>query len=77
MSNRLICICNFVDEKEIRLLLKKGAESTKDIQNLTRAGTSCGRCLPLIDELVAQHQKGKPKVRQEKLGFGPLKDQII
>lgn len=71
MTNRLICICNFVDEREIKSLLKKGAETTSDIQNLTRAGTSCGRCLPLIDELVAQHQKEKPKVRQEKLDFGP------
>jgi len=71
MSNRLICICNFVDEKEIKSLLKRGAKSTKDIQNLTRAGTSCGRCLPLIDELIVQNPKKKPKVRQQKLDFEP------
>jgi len=70
MSNRLICICNFVDEKEIISLLKKGAKSTKDIQFLTRAGTSCGRCLPLIDELVERHKNKKPKDRQGKLDFG-------
>lgn len=69
MSNRLICICNFVDEKEIKLLLNKGAVSTKDIQHLTRAGTSCGRCLPLIDELVTLHKNQKPKVPQSKLDF--------
>ena len=66
MSNRLICICNFVDEKEIKSLLKKGAVSIKDIQHLTRAGTSCGRCLPLIDELIALHINEKPKARQGK-----------
>jgi len=71
MSNRLICICNFVDEKEIKSLFKRGAKSTKDIQDLTRAGTSCGRCLPLIDELVVQNPKKKPKVRQQKLDFEP------
>lgn len=71
MSNRLICICNFVDEKEIKSLLKRGAKSTKDIQNLTRAGTSCGRCLPLIDELIVQNPKKKLKVRQQKLDFEP------
>ena len=70
MSNRLICICNFVDEKEIKSLLDKGAVSTKDIQHLTRAGTSCGRCLPLIDELVAIQIKEKPKARQKKLDLG-------
>jgi bacterioferritin-associated ferredoxin len=70
MSNRLICFCNLVDEKEIIALLNKGATSTKDIQQLTRAGTSCGRCLPLIDELVAFHEKQKPKARQGKLDLG-------
>jgi nitrite reductase (NADH) large subunit len=70
MSGRLICLCNFVDEKEIKSLLKRGAVSTKEIQNLTRAGTSCGRCLPLIDELVSNYQKEKPKDQQNKLDFG-------
>jgi len=70
MSNRLICICNFVDEKEINSLLKKGASSTKDIQFLTRAGTSCGRCLPLIDELVESFKNAKSKGQQGKLDFG-------
>jgi len=70
MSNRLICICNFVDEKEISSLLKKKAVSTKDIQFLTRAGTSCGRCLPLIDELVDSYKNAKPKDQQGKLDFG-------
>jgi bacterioferritin-associated ferredoxin len=71
MSNRLICICSFVDEKEIKSLLSKGAVSISDIQNLTRAGTSCGRCLPLIDELIEIHKNSKPKEQQVKLDFGP------
>lgn len=70
MSNRLICICNFVDEKEIVSLLKKGAKSTRDIQFLTRAGTSCGRCLPQIDELVESFKITKSKDQQKKLDFG-------
>ena len=70
MSNRLICICNFVDEREINSLLKKGAISTKEIQFLTRAGTSCGRCLPLIDELVETYKNEKSKDQQGKLNFG-------
>lgn len=70
MSNRLICICNLVDEKEIISVLKKGAVSAKDIQNITRAGTSCGRCLPVIDEIVSSYTKEKPKDQQGKLDFG-------
>lgn len=69
-GQRLVCLCNLVDEKEIKNLLKKGAETTADIQRLTRAGTSCGRCLPIIDALVEAHQKEKPKPQQGKLGLG-------
>ncbi len=70
MPTRLVCLCNFVDEKEILSFLKKGASSTKDIQQLTRAGTSCGKCLPVIDDLVSTHFAKKPKVQQNKLDFG-------
>lgn len=70
MVNRLVCLCNFVDEKEILTLLKKGAESTAEIQSLTCAGTSCGRCLPIIDDLVAKHKNRKPKNQQGKLELG-------
>lgn len=63
-------MCNFIEEKEIVATLKKGANSTKDIQNITGAGTSCGRCLPEIDQLVEDWQKEKPKEQQKKLNFG-------
>jgi len=69
MSNRLVCMCNLVDEKEIISMLKRGAASTSDIQRLTRAGTSCGKCLPVIDELVNEFQNRRPKVQQQ-LDFG-------
>ena len=67
MSGRLICICNLVDEREILSFLKKGAETTKDIQYHTRAGTSCGRCLPQIDQIVEDFKKEKPINPQGKL----------
>ena len=70
MAKRLVCICNLVQENEIISYLKKGAKSTKDIQMLTRAGSSCGRCLPEIDQIVEQYEKEKPKDPQKKLDFG-------
>jgi bacterioferritin-associated ferredoxin len=70
MARRLVCICNLIDQNEIEALLKKGAESTSDIQKFTRAGTSCGRCLPEIDELVEAHKKEKPEDQQKKLELG-------
>jgi bacterioferritin-associated ferredoxin len=70
MTNKLVCLCNFVDEKEIISFLKKGANSTSDIQRLTRAGTSCGKCLPIIDQIVDNFKQEKPKDQQIKLDFG-------
>lgn len=54
MNDRLVCFCNMVSEKEIIGELKEGARETSDIQRITRAGTSCGRCLILIDHLVEE-----------------------
>jgi bacterioferritin-associated ferredoxin len=31
----MVCLCNLVDEKEILSWLKKGANSTKEIQQFT------------------------------------------
>lgn len=67
MRRRLVCICNLVEESEIVSYLKKGAATTEEIQNLTRAGTSCGRCLPEIDQIVSEYKKSKPGELQGKL----------
>ena len=70
MGRKLVCLCNLIEEKEIVAALKKGASSSIEIQNITGAGTSCGRCLTEIDQLVENWQKEKPKEQQKKLNFG-------
>ncbi len=72
MGRRLVCICNMVTEDEIRIALKKGARSTSDIQKITRAGTSCGRCLVQIDGLVEEFLSELPDDPQQKLNFDNL-----
>lgn len=67
---KLVCLCNLVEEKEIISALKKGAASAEDIQRLTGAGLTCGRCLPEVDGLLEVHLKKKPKDLQKKLDFG-------
>ncbi|MHA7109572.1 (2Fe-2S)-binding protein [Sunxiuqinia elliptica] len=67
MGDRLVCLCNMVSEKEIEAALKKGARSTEDIQYLTRAGTSCGKCLMTIDQLVEEYELKAVVDPQQKL----------
>lgn len=69
MRDRLVCICNMVSEKEILGELKKGAEDTSAIQRITRAGTSCGRCLTTIDRMVDEYYLMHPQDPQGKLEF--------
>jgi bacterioferritin-associated ferredoxin len=69
MSRRLVCVCNVVTESEILQVLKKGARSTADIQLMTRAGTSCGRCLMEIDRIVEEFLAQKPEDPQQRLEF--------
>lgn len=67
---KLICICGLVEEKEVIVALKKGAASTEEIQQLTGAGRSCGRCLSEIEEMVLLHERRETKDLQRKLNFG-------
>ncbi len=70
VADRIVCLCNSVTEKEILSFLKRGANSTAEIQRLTGAGTSCGRCLPVIDNMVSTYKNKKPKEQQTKLNLG-------
>ena len=58
-----------VTEKEILDAVAKGARSTSDIQKMTRAGTSCGRCLPWIDSIVEEFVATLPADPQQKIKF--------
>ncbi len=69
MSKRLVCLCNMVTEKEITNALKNGARSTPDIQKITCAGTTCGRCLVIIDALVVDFLESLPVDQQQKIIF--------
>jgi len=62
-------LCNMVTEDEILAVLKKGARSTSEIQKLTGAGTSCGRCLVVIDSMVEEFIAGLPDDPQQKIDF--------
>ena len=69
MRSKLVCLCNLVTEDEIKDVLKKGAATTKEIQDFTRAGTTCGKCLPEIDALVEEFKKENPGDGQSKIKF--------
>jgi len=58
-----------VTEKEIHAALEKGARTTSEIQKITRAGTSCGRCLMWIDSIVEEFLANLPHDQQQRIDF--------
>jgi bacterioferritin-associated ferredoxin len=59
-----------VSEKEIAAALNKGAKTTKDIQDICYAGTTCGKCLMTIDAIVEEFHSKRPEDPQQSLQFG-------
>jgi len=63
----IVCNCNAVSKGEIvKAILEKGAKSLEDIQALTKASTSCGSCAELVEQILRQYVKEKPK-RENKI----------
>jgi nitrite reductase (NADH) large subunit len=51
-----VCSCNNVSAGQIRAAFAEGATTVDDIKVCTKAGTSCGSCLPLVIKLVEVEQ---------------------
>lgn len=52
MGDRLICGCVRVYQSDIEKAIENGARTFNDIQRMTKAGTSCGNCRPLVDKIL-------------------------
>ncbi len=56
-----VCNCNAVSYGEILKAIKEGAQSLEDVQKKTKASTSCGSCAVLIESILKEYVKVKPK----------------
>ena len=52
-GNKMICHCNQVDYITIRKAMIQGARTIEEIQEMTGAGTRCGRCLSDVERILA------------------------
>ncbi|MEL1249387.1 nitrate reductase [Aurantiacibacter gilvus] len=51
---KLVCVCHDVGEKVLRGAIEQGANSLPKLCEVTRAGTNCGSCRPILAQLLAQ-----------------------
>ena len=60
-DDSMVCTCNTVNAGEIRDLIRSGeCNSLDDIQVKTRAGGSCGACLPYVAGIVQVEITARP-----------------
>ncbi|MBN2806028.1 MAG: (2Fe-2S)-binding protein [Prolixibacteraceae bacterium] len=66
----IICRCNEVSDFEIRKFMKKHPHASFEALKLvTSAGTSCGRCKPLLQKIHERFSNEQPQNNQLRLPF--------
>jgi len=70
----IICNCNHISKREIvESICKRGLKCWEEVADSTEAGTSCGSCVQLIDDLILETNKEKGRldiatIKREGLG---------
>jgi nitrite reductase (NADH) large subunit len=58
-----VCSCNDVTKGDIlHAVAEQGCESVADVKQCTRAGTTCGSCVPTVKNLIEEHFASLGKV---------------
>ena len=51
-GNKIICHCKQVSVRDIRIAMVNGARTLDDIKEMTGAGSPCGKCKRLIENII-------------------------
>ena len=60
-----VCICRRVTDKTIRQCAREGACTVDEVGNMCRAGTDCGNCQDMIEDLIQEERPGHLHVLQQ------------
>ncbi|UJF25411.1 (2Fe-2S)-binding protein [Suttonella sp. R2A3] len=50
-----ICICHKINDKTITKSIADGANNRVALMNQLGAGTACGKCVSILDEMIDAH----------------------
>ena len=48
----VICVCKQVTERKIRKAVKEGRRRFVSVKQATEAGSSCGLCTPIVEDII-------------------------
>lgn len=54
-----VCICHGITDTQIREAAENGCKSVSELTMRTGAGSSCGTCMDMASDLLAQHSPAK------------------
>ncbi len=51
----LVCHCKAISEEDVRQAVRQGARTRRQVARSCGAGSRCGGCVPVIDEILSEH----------------------
>ncbi len=48
----VVCVCKQVTERKIRKAVKEGKRKFVSVKRATEAGSSCGMCQPIVEDII-------------------------
>ncbi|GEM_PF-1744460 len=53
----VVCVCKQVTERRIRKAVKSGRRRFVSVKQATEAGSSCGLCQPIVEDIIKNELK--------------------
>ncbi len=57
IKDGVICVCKQVTERKIRKAIKEGRRRFISVKQATEAGSGCGLCQPIIQDIIDDELK--------------------
>lgn len=55
----IVCCCFYVNEETVIDCVKSGCVTMRDVCTTTGAGLNCGKCRPMIQQIINYHKTNK------------------
>jgi bacterioferritin-associated ferredoxin len=62
----IVCHCKGITDRDIRKAVLEGASTCTDVERHCEAGTECGGCRPLIEQIVGVEAATPPSEPQQR-----------
>ncbi len=53
----VVCVCKQVTERKIRKAVREGRRRFVSVKQATEAGSSCGLCQPIVEDIIKDERK--------------------